>query len=240
MNEAPTTSQVAVMPVLWIGAAAVFAVIIAQCVIYLKAARRAAPEAEMTSTDFRTAFRTGGLAAVGPSLAVCLVAMALLAIFGAPSTMARFGLVGSAAFDAVGAKISAETMGAKLGGQTFTPEVLVTVLIVLSLGACGWMLTALIITPIMKRGLGTATSAKKRKSSALAALLPTAALVGVFFTMSIKEVAHSGPSLMVFLVSAGVMGLCTFVARRFNKPAFLEWALGLAIIAAIAAAYFTR
>ena len=72
-------------PVLWICALGVFLVVAVQSVIYKKAARKAAPAAGMTPQELRTSFRTGAIAAIGPSLAVVLVAIALLALFGTPA-----------------------------------------------------------------------------------------------------------------------------------------------------------
>lgn len=76
--------EVANSPVLWVCAVGVFLIIIVQSVIYMKAAKKAAPAVALTDTDLKTAFRTGAITAMGPSMAVVFVAIALLSIFGAP------------------------------------------------------------------------------------------------------------------------------------------------------------
>ena len=47
------------LPVLWLCAAGVFAVIIVQSMIYMKAARKAAPAAGMSSEELKISFRSG-------------------------------------------------------------------------------------------------------------------------------------------------------------------------------------
>jgi len=69
-------------PVLWALAAGVFAVVILQSVIYFKAIRKAAPAVGLTPAQVTSSVRSGAVAAVGPSLAVALVAISLLPLFG--------------------------------------------------------------------------------------------------------------------------------------------------------------
>ena len=68
---------VANTPILWVFALAVFAVVIIQSLIYMKAAAKAGPAADISQTELRASFRAGAVAAIGPSLAVVLVSIAL-------------------------------------------------------------------------------------------------------------------------------------------------------------------
>lgn len=106
---------VANQPVLWACAIGVFAVILVQSVVYMAAAMRAVEAADMTRAELNQAFRSGGVAAIGPSLAVVVVAVALLAVFGTPAVLVRIGLIGSAAYETAAAGISANTVAAFLG-----------------------------------------------------------------------------------------------------------------------------
>lgn len=110
-------------PVLWICAAGVFLVILLQSAIYFRAIRRAASEADLSQSEIRGSVRTGAVAAIGPSLAVALIAVSLLPLFGTPAVLTRIGLVGSAAFDVAAAGLAAGTQGAQLGGPTYTQKV---------------------------------------------------------------------------------------------------------------------
>lgn len=65
-------------PVLWILALAVMGVVVVQSLIYMSAVKKNAESAGMSQHEVRSAFRAGGVAAIGPSLSVVLVAIALL------------------------------------------------------------------------------------------------------------------------------------------------------------------
>lgn len=185
-----TLAQTVGHPLLWIGAIAVLVIIAVQSVIYLRAAKNAAVKVGMSGTEVNTAFRAGGISAIGPSIAVCLVALALLPLFGTPSTITRLGLIGSAAYETIAANLALGVMGTGLGEPNVDGNMLVTMLLALAIGGSGWMVVTLIMTPIMKRGMGEGTTTKTaRKRSARWALLPTAALLGAFFTLGLKEFA---------------------------------------------------
>jgi len=220
-------------PVLWMCVAGVFAVIIVQSVIFLKAARRAAPAVEMSPADIRTSFRSGAVSAIGPSLAVSLVAVALLGLFGAPAVLSRIGLIGSAAYDVSAAGIAAGSMGAKLGDATYTQSVFAVAFFAMSIGGAMWMLATLILTPVLRRG-----DAKIRSINPLAmAIVPAAALIGAFACLGLSELPKSGIHVLSFLVSAAVMGLCLLLARKLRKSWLREWGLGFAIVSALGAAF---
>ncbi|MGW6172405.1 DUF5058 family protein [Arthrobacter sp. NPDC055138] len=221
------------MPLLWICAAGVFAVIAVQSVIYMKAVRKAAPAAGITQEELKVSFRSGAIAAIGPSLAVALVAVALLAVFGTPAVLVRIGLIGSAAYETGAASIAIGTTGAELGGAGYTQNAFAIAFFAMSLGGAMWMLATLILTPLMKRG-----GSRLAKTSPVAmAIVPTAALLGAFVSLSIAEVPKSLVHVVALLTAAAVMGLCAVIGRSPKRAWLREWSLGFAIVAALAVAY---
>jgi Domain of unknown function (DUF5058) len=223
-------------PVLWICALGVFLVVAVQSVIYMKAARKAAPSVGMTPQELRTSFRTGAIAAVGPSLAVVLVAIALLALFGTPATLVRIGLIGSVSFETAAASIAAGTTGAELGGPTYTPQVFAIVFFAMSMGGAMWMLATLILTPLLQRG----GHKLQKVNPALMTVVPAAALLGAFISLGLAEVPKSPVHLITLLTSAAVMGLCLVLARVPGLRWLREWGLGIAILVGLTAAYLAH
>jgi hypothetical protein len=226
-------SPVSFHPVLWICAAAVFAVIVLQSVIYLRAIRKAAGSVNLTDEQVIGSVRRGGIAAIGPSLAVALVAVSLLPLFSTPAVLTRIGLVGSAAFDVAAAGLAAQSQGAQLGGPTYTQTVFAIGFAAMTLGGLVWMLTALILTPILAKGDKTL----RKVNPAVMTVVPTAAILAAFFTLAFAETTKSGVHILTLLVSAVVMGLCIAAAKFFDKPWLREWGLGIAIFVALAAAF---
>ena len=225
-EDASATLPVQNSPILWISVVGVFGVIFVQTFLYVRAAQRAADGIGMPRKDLRRGFRAGAVASIGSSLAVVLIAFALLALFGVPALLLRIGLIGSAGTETGSAAIAAETMGVELGGSGYTSEVFVVMLAAMTLSDGMWMVCTLILTPILKRG------GKKfaQKNPAALAIVPSAALLGAFSILTAKEASRSGLHLGLVLVSAAIMAACLLAAERFKWEWIREWALGIAIL----------
>ena len=227
--------SVANLPVLWICALGVFAVIIVQTIIYVRAARLAGPAAGMGPDDLKISFRAGAVSAIGPSLAVALVAMALLTVFGTPAVLVRIGLIGSVPFETGAASIAAGTMGADLGGPTYTQSVFAVAFMAMSLGGSMWMIATLILTPLLKKG----DVGLRKVNPAVMTIVPGAALLAAFFSLGLGELPKSGNHVVAFLTSAAVMAACLALAKALRAQWIREWALGFAILTALVVTYFT-
>lgn len=229
-------SDYANSPFLWVSALAVFGVIILQTVIYMRAARVAGPELGFTRQDLRQSFKSGGIAAIGPSLAVVIVAVALLALFGTPAVLVRIGLVGSAATETSSATLAAGTMGADLGGSSWTPEVFAVAFLAMGLSGGMWMIATMVLTPLLKRG----DTRLRQVNPALMAIVPSAALLGAFASLGVAELPKSNIHTLTVAISAIVMAVCLLLAKRLHAPWLREWGLGFSIIVALVVAYLAH
>lgn len=220
-------------PILWLCAAGVFAVIAAQTVIYFLAVRRAAPAVGMSGGEVKRSFRAGAIAAIGPSMAVALIAITLISVFGTPGVLTRIGLIGSAAFDVAAAGIAAGTQGATLGGAGYTQSVFATVLLCIALAGAGWMLVTLIATPLLKRGTNKLQSGGTARAAGAMAIIPTAALLGAFGTFAIQQLQKGLAASIVVVASALVMIVCLWIARAAKQAWLREWGLGISLVVGI-------
>ncbi|PRB41080.1 DUF5058 domain-containing protein [Arthrobacter sp. MYb23] len=220
-------------PVLWIAAVGVFAVIAAQSAIYFVAVRKAAPAVGMSADDVARSVRAGAIAAIGPSLAVSLIAITLLGVFGTPGVLTRIGLIGSAAFDVAAAEVAAGAQGVTLGGEGYTQSVFATVLLCLSIAGSGWMIVTLIVTPLLKRGTARIEVSRSARAAAAMTIIPTAALLGAFMTFGIQQFQKGLAATVVVLASGGTMALCLYLAKRTGKQWLREWGLGFALVVGI-------
>lgn len=226
-------SEYANSPLLWVCALAVFGVIILQSVIYMRAASVAGPDLGFTHKDLRQSFKSGGIAAIGPSLAVVIVAVALLTLFGTPAVLVRIGLVGSAATETASASLAAGTMDAELGGAGWTPEVFAVAFMAMGLSGGMWMIATMILTPVLKRG-----DAKLRSvNPALMAIVPAAALLAAFASLGVAELPKSSIHILTVAISGIVMAVCLQLSKRLHAPWLREWGLGFAIMVALVVAY---
>lgn len=224
---------VANQPFLWICAAAAFAVIVAQTLIYMRAVRKAAPAAEMTTKEVTTAVRAGAISAIGPSLAVAVVAITMLATLGTPAVLVRIGLIGSAKYDVAGATLAAKTAGGTLGGPGYSPEIFAIAFAAISLGGAMWMIGALVLTPLLKKG----NTALTKTNPALLAIVPAAAMLGAFFSLGFQQFTISATHIFAYLGAAAAMAACILLSRLSGKKWITEWSQGISIVVGLTVAY---
>ncbi|NMR29117.1 DUF5058 family protein [Crystallibacter degradans] len=222
------------LPFLWLVAVGVFAVIIGQTVIYMRAVRKAAPAAEMSTGDISTSVRAGAISAIGPSLAVVVVAIAMLATLGTPGVLVRVGLIGSAKYEVGAASIAAGTAGGTFGGEGYTPEIFAIAFAAISLGGAMWLIGALVLTPLLKKG----DVALSRTNPKLLSIIPAAAMLAAFFCLGFQQFVISSTHIFAYLGSAAGMALCIWLTRFTGKKWIAEWSQGIAIVAGLAVAYF--
>jgi hypothetical protein len=222
-------AEIAFHPVLWALAVAVFAVIVLQSVIYLRAIRRSATAAELSQAEVSQAVRTGAVAAIGPSLAVALVALSLLPLFGTPAVLTRIGLVGSAPYDVAAAGIGASTVGASLGGDGYTAKVFAISFAAMCVLGVLWMVSALIITPLFNQ----TGKALRKVNPKVMAIAPLVVLPLAFAFLIISELGKSPTNGIVLVVSAVIGGICLLAAVKWGVHWLREWGLGIAIFGSL-------
>lgn len=224
------------LPILWVFAIGVFGVITLQTVIYMKVVGKVGGELDFTKKDLWSSFRTGAVASVGPSLAVVIVAVALLALFGTPAVLVRIGLVGSVATETASAGLAANTMGADLGGSGYSAEVFAVAFFAMAASGGMWMVVTLVLTPLLKRG----DAKLRRVNPAFMAIVPSAALLAAFGSLSIGELRNSAVHLITVLMGAITMAACLVLSKALGQAWLREWALGFSIILSLVVAYFAH
>jgi len=236
LNRPPEVMNIANVPFLWLCALAVFVVIFIQSIIYIRAARKAAPAADMTNRELNQSLRAGAVASIGPSLAVVLVALALLTLFGTPAVLLRIGLIGSAATETASATMAAQTMGSALGDENYTAQVFAIAFIAMSISGGMWLIATLLMTPLLKRG----SKKLSQVNPTVMTIIPGAALLGAFSMLTVTELPKSSVHLVTILASATTMTTLLWLAKVLNAAWLKEWAFGIAIFIGLVVAYLAH
>lgn len=231
MNEYMDVAQ---SPALWIFAAAIFLLIIFQAVRFYSLARANAREGHATAEEMGTAMRVGAISAIGPSVAVAIVALSLIPIFGTPAVLMRIGMIGSVPYEVAAANASAESLGVTLGGEGFDSKAFALTFFTMALGASIWMAQVVLATSSMGK---LSEKIATWKPWAMAALTG-GALMGAFAYLAVSQAKGGTGNIIVLLASAFAMVVVLVSAERFKLPRLREWALGIAMVFALIVAGF--
>lgn len=138
------TLVIANNPIMWILALIIIANVVVQCFIFYRLANKHVKEtAIISSKQVKEAFKIGFIGTIGPAFAVFAVAVALIAQIGGPLTLARIGIIGSAAFEMIAAGIGS---GGTAGTPDFAPKMLSAAAWVMTLGGAGWLIVVFFAT----------------------------------------------------------------------------------------------
>ncbi|MEB4615865.1 DUF5058 family protein [Leucobacter sp. M11] len=222
-------TQYANSPALWFLAAAVFAVIIVQAVLFYRFAREVSASEAIPRSELVVAMRAGAISAIGPSLAVAIVAIGLIPVFGTPAVLMRIGMVGSVPYELAAANAASGALGVELGGEGYDGVAFATVFFTMAVGAAVWMLSVLIGT----KSMGTLSAKVQAWNPWVMQTVPGAALIAAFSYLVLNSAKANLLNIAVIVVSGLVMALLLVVAERKQLARLREWALGIAMLAGL-------
>ena len=99
--------QVANSAPFWKFAFIIVGIVVFQALIFLRIAKKSAPEAGLSEQEVKAAIRSGFISSIGPSFGIVIVLVSLIALIGSPITLMRIGIIGSAATESSAAAIGA-------------------------------------------------------------------------------------------------------------------------------------
>jgi len=219
----------------WIMASIFVFIVIFQALIFLKIARKTAPEIGMTSDETKRAIRTGFISSIGPSFGIMIVIISLIAVLGAPITLARIGIIGSAATELTAAGIGANAYGVELNSPDFGLAAFTTVVWTMCLGGTGW----LIFTALFTKSLGKAQKKIASKNTKLMTIVSTAAMLGAFGYLASQQMANGISESITAIISALTMMILLTIAKKSNIRWLSEWALGISLVVGLTVGYLT-
>lgn len=220
------------LPIIWVSLVLLLIVVAFQTVVFARISRRASASGFLTDKEARKARRVGAISAIGPSIAVSVVALGLTPSLGIPVALMRVGMVGSVPYEVGAAQIAAKASGADFGSESVTPTVFATMFFVMAAGGAVWMAVVL----MSMRSMGAASAAVRSWKPWVMSVVPAAALVATFSDFAVWQIARGTPAIGALLASAGTMLILLLLKQRFSIVWLGEWALGFSIIAGVAAA----
>ena len=228
--------QVANGPVMWGIALLTIAVVVVQAaLIYRLTKRRVEKEGTLTKEEIRMALKTGGATAIGPAISVFVLALSMISLLGAPATLMRIGIIGSASTEMTAANMGALLTGVTLGAEELTITAFGAAMLACAFMSCGY----LILIPIISRGLGKPlqkifTSGEDGKPTKLAIFFSTVFPAVFFLVLAATQIAQGLDYLAVMIVGAVVMFVLNKIASERKLEWLKAWSMGIAVLVAMA------
>ncbi|MFD2831234.1 DUF5058 family protein [Corticicoccus populi] len=212
--------------VVWMIALLVISFVIFQAIIFFKIAKDAAPAAGLSKTEVVRAARTGFISSLGPSFGIAIVIISLISIMGAPVTLMRIGIVGSAATETAAAQIGANAFGVELGDPDFNAQAFTTMVWTMCLGGMGWLVFTLLFT----KTLGKTERVVRRRNPKAMAVVSLAAMLGAFGYLLAEQMVSGLNYAASGVFALAVMVTLMIVSDKWNISWLREWSLGISMV----------
>ncbi len=182
----------------------------------------------LTKDERRSTIRTGGIVAIGPAIAVFVVAIGMISQLGAPLTLMRIGVIGSAVTEMTAADIGAGAAGSALGAEDYGVTAFTASVWTMAFMSMGYLL----FVPFMTRGIDKITSKfnKSEKSSKRLKLFGTIFPVVLIAAFGIMRALTSAGHMAAFITAVVVMAVVNIIANRYNLRWLREWATAIVIV----------
>lgn len=224
-------------PVMWIIALLTVGLVAFQALlIYRLTKKYAEAKKALTPEEMKIALKTGGVVAIGPAVSVFILALTMMGLMGAPATLMRVGIIGSATTEMTAATVGAMMAGVSMGAEQMTLAAFGCAMFGCAVMSSGY----LIMIPILSRGLGKglqkvfaprADGKKSKLSIFFSAIFP----VLFILLLTLTQVAN-GLDYVGALIFAGIVSMTLDkIAKKKNIKWLKEWGMGIAVLAGMIA-----
>lgn len=227
--------KIAQGPVLWGISIVTIALVVLQAVLIYRLTRKFVNSNKiMTKEEQKIAIKTGAIVSIGPAVSVFILGLTMINLLGAPVTLMRIGIIGSANTEMIAASLGTAVAGVALGSQELTMTAFATALFAMAVMSTGY----LVGVPLISRGLGKPlqrimTPEPGKKPGALTIFFGAVFPLLFFAMLAATQISQGLDYLAVMVVSAVIMFVLDKIAKVKNINWLKEWAMGIAVLASI-------
>ena len=224
-------------PILFALVGIIVAVVLAQSVFFLVKAWRRAKKIGMDMTRLKRIARTAAIFTVAPAAAIVISVITLAKDLGTPLPWLRLSVVGNLSYETIAASNAEHAMGLEFGKvSALTVQQYVTIAAVMTLSIMVGIWLVPLIAEKLQKGIIRIETKDKKWSDILSASMfigMISAFIGFVFCdfSTVFKGDFSGLiPVLVFMISALVMGLAGVLVKKTNWRWVSDYALPVSLI----------
>jgi len=223
--------EIANSATLWFAAAICVGIVFIQAILFTRAALKSGKNMGLTDEQLKTAFRSGVISSIGPSVAILVGMIALIAAMGGPIAWMRLSFIGSVMYELMAAEFGATAMGVSLS-QGMDAVAYANAVWTMTIGASGWLLITGLFTD--KLELVRLKLAGGREE--LLPVISAGAMLGAFGRLVADNALKLDERAIAVIFGGVAMGLILNFADKKNIQWLREWSLGISMFVGMIAA----
>ena len=225
--------EIANSPILWGIAFLAISLVLIQCFLIISRSVKTGKKMGISQERMKTAFKTGIISAIGPSVVIVIGMVSLLVIVGGPTALMRLSYIGNVAYELLAAQFAAESYGLGLMDKVLPPEVFCVTLWCMGIGCIGWILFTAFATDKM----GRFTQKLSGKSSKVFGAVSMGAMLGAYGYLDAGYIIGMDISTVATIVGAVIMFCIMKLYKRTKKTWLNEWSLTFSMVGGVIVSY---
>lgn len=214
-------------PGMWIACSFMVIMVIAQSVIFMREAFRAADKMDMPRKTCLIGMRAAAITSIGPAMGPVVILIALINILGAPTTWMRLNDIGAARTELISATVGAQIIGVDIRSAAYDLKAFSYSLWSMAITDAGWLLVALVLT---HRMTGVLDLLAKKTDKRWVTLATAGSSMGLFAYLMGNQVVGVGKSGNVLAAVASAVAMMLIGLLTDKYPRLQEISLGIALI----------
>ena len=230
-------TQLANSPIMYLISGTILFSVALVCILFFAKAYKEGIKIGMDKKDLKKVITSSAIFTVVPSIGILLGVITLSGSMGVPIPWLRLSVIGALHYEVMSADMAAKASGIQaLSPEFMTPEVLVTMVCVMTIGIIWGGLFCTIGLKKYQKTLKKSTS----KDGRWGQVLFNAVFIGLvcaFVGSSFGDVRNgSYTSIIVTIVSALCMSICDYLIKKKNQKWLDSFALSISMLSGMVVA----
>lgn len=220
--------DVANQPILWLACVPMVAIICYQAYAFITNAYRTGLAMGIEKETLHRALRAGAISAVGPSCAIGVGVVALMAIIGGPMGYLKLVDCGSLIYELSNVKFISEAWGTTTEALTINQwgDMIWT----MAASLVFWFVSVAFLTPSYDKILSAVT----QRDENILNYVVMACTIGIYSKIAVPHMFKISPATYAVLASAGAMLVLIFIRKQTGMKWITEWSLPISMIIGMA------
>lgn len=210
---------------LWLACSVMVIITMIQSFIYLKKAIKTATEMGYSKEVQMSCIRASAIASIGPSAAIGVGVVALMALLGGPVAWMRLSVIGALVYEGVTSSMATEALGVTV--QSLTPDTFAATVWAMCLAGCFWQLNVVLFAPSYDKILQKVTKGDPK----VLGFIVTAAMMAIFSRSVVPHFLTISRSTAATVIGALSYMVLNLVQQKSDIKWLREWTLPFAMIA---------
>lgn len=222
----PEVREIAYHPIIWTVTLVAIALVLILATYYLVKSIKVSKEMGITQKQINNAMKTSAIAAIGPTLVICVGMISLLVMVGAPTAWMRLSVIGDITQELMAVGITTDAYGLTATAESITPEIFQIAVFLMAAACIGYLMIPVIAANKID---GFVKKMSSKGGMASTGLIATAAVIGCYAYVDVPYLLALNAGTVAMIVGFAAMLILQWIQVKFKQEWLVAWGMIIAM-----------